>query len=125
MNTQNTHRENTDQKVTGCQPVTEPLDLDPGLYWDESVRTLEEVTRDLAYWLEDLGLYLLTDEDREIVKGFRPDPTSGLYRTDEDPEIWQDLYRDLSDCLSFHLSEGLWFGYDGGWGIWQDEEESY
>jgi len=110
-------------RPSGLCPV---LDLDPGLYWDESSRTLEEVTQDLAYWLEEEGLYRPTQEDRAILESFRPDPYSGLIRTDLDPEIWEGLYRDLADRLTEALPDGLWFDYDndgGGWGVWPIEED--
>lgn len=104
------------------------LDLDPGLYWDESVRTLEEVTRDLASWLEDEGLWSADETDRQILETIQPDPVSGLYRTDLDPEIWEDLYTDLETVVNDNLPEGLCFGYvneSGGWAVIEITEEDW
>ena len=108
---------------------TEPLDLETGLYWDESSRTLEEVTRDLfTYLVDEVHRFDASEDDWRIYGTFTPDSSSGLIRTEEDPDIWQDLYSDLADCMTDNLPDGLYFAYVnefGAWGVWNSDWEDW
>jgi len=104
------------------------LDLEPGLYFDEAVRTLPEVTLRISAWVEELGIELDSEMATILDQGIVEDSHTGLLRWSEnvDPELGDDIYRELTDIVTEHLPEGLWFGYlneGGGWGVWEDEED--
>lgn len=102
------------------------IDLEPGLYFDESARTLPEVTVHIMDWATEAG-YDPTEDETEILESVIVDERSGLYRfPDHLAEFGLYLYEALADWITDHLPDGLWFGYlneAGGWGIWEEEED--
>lgn len=107
---------------------TARLDWEPGLYWDESSRNLEEVTLELANGIlgARAGLWSISLEDQDILKAITPDSHTGLYYLEEhiDRELMVELYEEMADLVNDNLREGLWFGYlneGGGWGVWEEE----
>lgn len=99
--------------------------LTPGLYFDESGRTLAEVTAALAACLEDQGLYSPDEEDRATLAGITQDETSGLFHS-PDYEAVGWVYEALEDIITENTAEDLYWGYlneGGGWGLWSIEEE--
>ncbi len=94
--------------------------LEPGLHWDESSRTLEEVTRDLYPFLVSRKLFSPTPEDEKILASISQDSHSGLWKS-EDHEMVGYLYEELAEIVSDELPDPYWFGYEnegGGWGVW-------
>ena len=104
------------------------LNLDPGLYFDEAVRTLAEVTLEISGWAETAG-WECDEEARGILDRIEQDPRSGLYRfsdQDHEQDTPNDLYQELAEYLTDHLENGRWFGYlneGSGWGVWDYGEE--
>ena len=105
------------------------LELEPGLYFDEGVRTLPEVTLNVFEWAGETG-WEADPEAHNIVEHYIVQCShSGIWHWKEGTEeIGHSLYEELCDHINEHLPEGLWFGYlneGGGWGIWQNEEEDW
>ncbi len=101
--------------------------LTPGLYFDESGRTLPEVTAALADCLEEQGLYQPLPFDREVLGHISQDPHSGLYWADEG---WEEavgwVYETLADIITENTADDLYWAYEneaGGWGLWTLENE--
>ncbi len=112
--------------------MSEPLlaNWEPGLYFDESSRNLEEVTSILADAIlaEGKGLWNVDLEAQDILRAIKTDPRSGLSYVDEDTDrelvVW--LYEELAELVTENLPEGLFFGYvneAGGWGVFSYEDE--
>lgn len=106
------------------------LNWEPGLYFDESSRNLEEVTVHLADAIlaEGKGLWDIDLETQDILRAINPDPHTGIYRVDEntDRELVTELYEELTEIINHNLPDPLYFGYvneAGGWGVFSYEDE--
>jgi len=106
------------------------LNWEPGLYWDESSRTLEEVTLQLADSIlqERKGLWSISLEDQNILRAIHQDSHTGIYHLEDgvEREWMEELYQEMADLVSDNLRPGLYFGYlneGGGWGVWEYEEQ--
>ena len=106
------------------------LDWEPGLYWDESSRNLEEVTANLADALlaENKGLWDVDLETQDVLRAINQDSHTGIYFVDPntDRELVVELYEELAEIVNQNLPDGLYFGYvneAGGWGVFSYEDE--
>ena len=104
------------------------LDLEPGLYFDEGVYTLAEVTLEISELAKAAGWQADGGAIEILEHGIERDPHTGWCRwtTSDYAEIGPELYEDLTFYLTDHLENGRWFGYlneGGGWGVWDYGEE--
>ena len=103
------------------------LDLEIGLHYDESNRTLAEVTNSLYEMLVDEDLFDPTPDDLQIYEQIIPDSHTGIWHyLGDDYEFLHELYEDLVTIVTDNLPDDHYFAYEndgGGWGVWTYEGE--